>query len=121
MESDPHRRGTRHLASAPVDHAESPDQAQSAYALGKRRGVARSHPADRGSDVRDLIALSVEARLGGPKAERALEWLTDNGPPYVANECSHRGSFAAFTPTENMFDFSGATPSASTCTGSSRP
>lgn len=39
-----------------------------------------------GSDVRDLIALSVEARFGSSRASRPLEWLTDNGPPYVAND-----------------------------------
>lgn len=39
-----------------------------------------------GSDVRDLIALSVEARFGGPRADRPIEWLTDNGPPYIAND-----------------------------------
>ena len=39
-----------------------------------------------GSDVRDLIALSVDARFGGPKAPKPLDWLTDNGPPYVAND-----------------------------------
>lgn len=38
-----------------------------------------------GTDVRDLIALSVDARLRSTKTARDVEWLTDNGPPYTAN------------------------------------
>lgn len=39
-----------------------------------------------GADVRDLIALSLEARFGAAKTTRKVEWLTDNGPPYTAHE-----------------------------------
>ena len=39
-----------------------------------------------GADVRDLIALSVEARFGNAATDRKVEWLSDNGPPYTANE-----------------------------------
>jgi transposase InsO family protein len=39
-----------------------------------------------GSSVRDLIALSVEARFKSTKTDRAVEWLTDDGPPYTSNE-----------------------------------
>lgn len=39
-----------------------------------------------GQDMRDLISLSVDARFGQTKTARKVEWLTDNGPPYVAHE-----------------------------------
>jgi len=39
-----------------------------------------------GEDIRDLIAASVEQRFGGIRASHAVEWLSDNGPQFVANE-----------------------------------
>lgn len=39
-----------------------------------------------GEDIRDLIAASVEQRFGGIKAPHPVEWLSDNGPQFVANE-----------------------------------
>ena len=39
-----------------------------------------------GADVRDLIALSVEARFDTATNDRKIEWLSDNGPPYTATE-----------------------------------
>lgn len=39
-----------------------------------------------GSMVRDLMVESIEARFGTPHAPRAVQWLTDNGPAYIANE-----------------------------------
>lgn len=47
--------------------------------------VAADHHLD-GTDVRDLMALSVEARFGATKTPRRVEWLSDNGPPYTAEE-----------------------------------
>ena len=37
-------------------------------------------------DIRDLIAMSVEARFGGTRAPNPLQWLTDNGGMYIADE-----------------------------------
>ena len=39
-----------------------------------------------GEDIRDLIAASVEQRFGDIRAPQAVEWLSDNGPQFVANE-----------------------------------
>ena len=39
-----------------------------------------------GGSVRDLLALTVDARFDATKTDRDIEWLTDNGPPYTANE-----------------------------------
>jgi transposase InsO family protein len=39
-----------------------------------------------GTDIRDLMAQSVEARFGGTHTPHPIEWLSDNGPPYTANE-----------------------------------
>ena len=39
-----------------------------------------------GADIRDLLALSVEARFRTTTTPRRIEWLTDNGPPYTAYE-----------------------------------
>jgi putative transposase len=37
-----------------------------------------------GDMVRDLMAEAVEARFGSALPERPIEWLTDNGSPYLA-------------------------------------
>lgn len=39
-----------------------------------------------GSMVRDLMIETVEARFGTPVAPKRVQWLTDNGPAYIANE-----------------------------------
>lgn len=39
-----------------------------------------------GSDIRDLMAQSVEARFAAVHTPHPIEWLSDNGPPYVARE-----------------------------------
>lgn len=39
-----------------------------------------------GSMVRDLMIETVEARFGTPVAPIRVQWLTDNGPAYIANE-----------------------------------
>ena len=39
-----------------------------------------------GAMVRDLMIESVEARFGVPVAPRRIQWLTDNGPAYIAND-----------------------------------
>jgi len=39
-----------------------------------------------GTDIRDLMAQSVEARFGGTHTAHPVEWLSDNGPPYTAHE-----------------------------------
>jgi transposase InsO family protein len=51
-----------------------------------------------GADIRDLIALSVEARFGATTATRPVEWLTDNGPPYTANETRAFASAGGLLP-----------------------
>jgi putative transposase len=53
--------------------------------------VAKSAHLD-GCDMRNLIALTVEARFAATRVPKPIEWLTDNGPPYVAYETR---SFAA--------------------------
>lgn len=39
-----------------------------------------------GYEIRDLMAMTVEARFGGTTVPHPIEWLSDNGPPYTANE-----------------------------------
>ena len=39
-----------------------------------------------GQDMRDLMALTIEARFGTTKTSHPVEWLSDNGPPYTAHE-----------------------------------
>ena len=39
-----------------------------------------------GPMVRDLMIETVEARFGAPMAPKRIQWLTDNGPAYIANE-----------------------------------
>ena len=48
--------------------------------------VARAEPLT-GDDIRDLMAQSVEARFGAgtTRTPHAVEWLSDNGPPYTAH------------------------------------
>lgn len=39
-----------------------------------------------GADVRDLMAQSIEARFGCTQTPHPIEWLSDNGPQFTANE-----------------------------------
>lgn len=39
-----------------------------------------------GQDIRDLMAMSIEARFNAIKTTHPVQWLSDNGPPYTANE-----------------------------------
>jgi len=39
-----------------------------------------------GSMVRDLMIETVEARFGASMAPKRVQWLTDNGPAYIANQ-----------------------------------
>jgi putative transposase len=39
-----------------------------------------------GDMVRDLMVEAVEARFGAAPPEPAIEWLTDNGSPYIAHD-----------------------------------
>jgi putative transposase len=39
-----------------------------------------------GSEVRDMMLKAVEKRLGTIRAPHAVEWLSDNGSPYMARE-----------------------------------
>ena len=42
-----------------------------------------------GDLVRDLMIEAVEARFGGAPPDQPIEWLTDNGSPYIARDtCS---------------------------------
>jgi transposase InsO family protein len=45
-----------------------------------------------GSDIRDLMAMSIEARFKATRTPRPLEWLSDNGPPYTATETRRFGT-----------------------------
>jgi putative transposase len=39
-----------------------------------------------GDLVRDLMVEAIEARFGNALPEQPIEWLTDNGSPYIAND-----------------------------------
>lgn len=39
-----------------------------------------------GGDIRDLMAMSVEARFSSTRVPHDVQWLSDNGPPYTADE-----------------------------------
>jgi transposase InsO family protein len=43
-------------------------------------------------DVRDIMAQSVEARFCGTRTPHPIEWLSDNGPPYTANDTRSFGA-----------------------------
>jgi putative transposase len=45
-----------------------------------------------GSDIRDLMAMSVEARFGATQTPFPIQWLSDNGPPYTAQETRSFGA-----------------------------
>ena len=47
--------------------------------------VARPYHLD-GCDVRDLMAQAIETRFDNVKVPHPIEWLSDNGPAYTANE-----------------------------------
>lgn len=53
--------------------------------------VAASRHLD-GSDVRDLMAQSVENRFGSTQCRHPVEWLSDNGPPYTAHDTRSFGA-----------------------------
>lgn len=62
-----------------------------------------------GSDIRDLMAQSIEARFGGTHTAHPVEWLSDNGPPYTAHETRSFGALSgllvrttpAYSPESN--------------------
>lgn len=39
-----------------------------------------------GSDIRDMMLEAVETRFGATRAPRTVEWLSDNGSPYTAQD-----------------------------------
>jgi len=39
-----------------------------------------------GRDIRDLMALSIDARFSATRTAHPVEWLSDNGPPYTADK-----------------------------------
>lgn len=45
-----------------------------------------------GTDVRDLMAETIEARFSATRTPKPIEWLSDNGPPYTANETRRFGT-----------------------------
>lgn len=45
-----------------------------------------------GESIRDLMSTAIEARFGGTQTPHPVEWLTDNGPPYTANETRSFGA-----------------------------
>ena len=49
-----------------------------------------------GGDIRDLMAESVEARFRDTRTPRPIEWLSDNGPPYTADETRSFGASCGF-------------------------
>jgi putative transposase len=53
--------------------------------------VAADHHLD-GRDIRDLMAMTIEARFGATHTAHPVEWLTDNGPPYTAHETRSFGA-----------------------------
>jgi putative transposase len=55
-----------------------------------------AHPT--GETVRDLMAVSIEARFGRGVVEvpHRVEWLSDNGPPFVAQATRDFGAVAGF-------------------------
>lgn len=53
--------------------------------------------ATNGEMIRDLIAQSFEARFGlSERLPRPIEWLSDNGPPYIANDTRKFGDGLGF-------------------------
>jgi transposase InsO family protein len=58
--------------------------------------ASTSHPT--GETIRDLMAECVEARFGAGVvvAPHPLEWLSDNGPPFVAHETRNFGARLGF-------------------------
>lgn len=56
-----------------------------------------THSATNGEMIRDLIAQSFEARFGlSERLPRPIEWLSDNGPPYIANDTRKFGDGLGF-------------------------
>lgn len=49
-----------------------------------------------GQDIRDLMAQSVEARFGATETPHKVQWLSDNGPPFTADETRAFGSSCGF-------------------------
>ena len=71
--------------------------------------AATAHPT--GETIRDLMAVSIEARFGPGAVEvpHRVEWLSDNGPPFVAQATRNFGAMAglvvvntpAYSPESN--------------------
>jgi transposase InsO family protein len=58
--------------------------------------VAKSTPIT-GTDIRDLMAQSVEKRFSAMKTPCPVQWLSDNGPPFAAHETRAFGKACGFT------------------------
>lgn len=58
-----------------------------------------------GEMVRDLMVTAVERRLGTTRAPHAVEWLSDNGSAYIANDTADTaralGLTLLFTPVRS--------------------
>ncbi len=71
--------------------------------------AAAEHPT--GETIRDRLAVSIEARFGPGAVElpHRVEWLSDNGPPFVAQATRYFGAMAgllivsspAYSPESN--------------------
>ena len=53
----------------------------------------------RGADVRDMMAEVVDKRFGATRCPHRVEWHTDNGPIYTANETRAFGASCGFVVT----------------------
>jgi putative transposase len=55
-------------------------------------GYVAKSGAMTGADIRDLMVQSLESRFGqAKKLPQNIQWLSDNGPPYVAHETRNFG------------------------------
>ena len=52
--------------------------------------ASTAHPT--GLDIRNLMATTIEARFADTRTAHPVEWLSDNGPPYIANETRKFGA-----------------------------
>jgi putative transposase len=59
--------------------------------------VAKAEPL-AGGDIRDLMAQSIEGRFGpgSTRVPHPIQWLSDNGPPYTADETRRFGAESGF-------------------------
>jgi transposase InsO family protein len=78
------------MASASMSHSVS-----TAVTARRFRGSRRLGNLD-GTDIRDLMAQSVEARFGRGECPAPIEWLSDNGPIYTAHDTRKFGAACGF-------------------------